>query len=81
MYTKSVGEIIKRYTIKYHCYADDAQVYITLKLCNKRFDISSSIKACIADISTWMNSNILKLNKEGQDQIHCFLIQATCKEN
>jgi len=26
MYTKPVGEIIKRYNIKYHCYTDDIQV-------------------------------------------------------
>jgi len=35
MYTKPVGEIIKRYNIKYHCYADDTQVYMTLKSCDK----------------------------------------------
>ena len=58
------GEIIKRYNTKYHCYADDTQVYMTLNSCDKWNDISSSIKACIANISTWMNSNMLKLNKE-----------------
>jgi len=53
MYTKPVGEIIKRYNIKYQCYTDDTQVYMTLKPCDKWHDISSSIEACIADISTW----------------------------
>ena len=32
MYTKSVGEIIKRYIIKFHCYGDGAQVLKTLKI-------------------------------------------------
>jgi len=64
IYTKPVGEIIKLYNIKYHCYADDTQVYITLKPCDKWNIISSSIEAYIADISTWMNSNMLKLNKD-----------------
>jgi len=50
MYTKPVGEIIKRHNIKYHCYTDDTQVYMTLKPCDKWDDISSSIEACIADI-------------------------------
>jgi len=62
MYTKTVGEIIKPYNIKYQCYADDTQVYMTLKTCDKWDDISSSIEACIADISTLIKSNMLKVN-------------------
>jgi len=42
--------------------------------------ISSSIEACIEDISTWMNGNMLKLNKE-QDIINCFFIQILREEN
>ena len=64
MYTKPVGEIIKRHNIKYRCYADDTQVQMTLKASDKRDDISSSIEACITDISTWMNSDMLKLNTD-----------------
>ena len=52
MYTKPHREIIKRQSIKYHCYADDTQVYMTLKQCRKWDNISSSTEACIADIST-----------------------------
>ena len=44
MYTKPVGEIFKWHTIKY---ADDTQVYMTLKPCDKWDDISPSIEACI----------------------------------
>jgi len=50
MCTKPVDEIITQHIIKYHCYADDTQVY--LKACDKWDDISSSIEACIADIRT-----------------------------
>jgi len=39
MYTKPVGEIIKRHNIKYHCYANDAQVHMTLKPFDKWDDI------------------------------------------
>jgi len=63
MYIKLVSEIIKRYNIKYHCYADDTGVYMSLKSCDKWDDISSSTEACIEDISTRMNSNMLKLNE------------------
>jgi len=44
-------------------------VYITLKLCQISDDISSSIETCIADKSTWMNSNMLKLDKDQTDFI------------
>ena len=64
MYTKPVGELIKRRNIKYHCYTDDMQVYMTLKPCDKWDDISFSIEAGIAYISTWMKSNMRKLNKD-----------------
>jgi len=60
MHTNLLGEIIKRYNIKYLCYADDTRVYMILKSCDKWDDISSPIEACIADISTRMNSNMLK---------------------
>ena len=55
---------LKQHDIKYHCYPDDTQVYMTLQPCNKWDDISSSIDACIEDKSIWMNSNMLKLNKK-----------------
>ena len=48
MYAKLVGEIIKWHNIKYYCYTDDTQVYLTLKPWD---DISSSIEACIEDKS------------------------------
>ena len=64
MCTKPVGEIIKRHNITHHWYNDDTQVYMTSKPCDKWDDISSSIEACIADIITWMNNNMLKLNKD-----------------
>jgi len=64
MYTKPVGEIIRRYNIKYNCSTDDTQVYMILKSYDKWDDISSSFEARIADISTWMNSKMLTLIKD-----------------
>ena len=69
MYNKPVGEIIKRLNIKYHCYADDPQVYMTLKPCDKRDDISSPIESCITDISIWINRNMLKWNKNKTENL------------
>ena len=65
MYTKpGVGEIIKWLNNNYHCYANDTQVYITLKPHNKWDDILSSIEACTEDIIIWVNCNKLKLKKD-----------------
>ena len=46
---------MKLLNIKYYCYAYYAQVYMTLKPCDKRAVISFSIEACIEDITIWMN--------------------------
>jgi len=48
---------------------------MTLKPCNKWDDILSSIEGCIADIGTWMISNMLKLNKDKTE-----LIIFSCKQ-
>jgi len=64
MYTRPVCEVIKRLDIKHHWYADDTQVYMTLKPCDKWDDISSSMEARIEDIGICMNNKLLKLNKD-----------------
>jgi len=79
MYIRPVGEIIKWLNIKYHCYADDTQVYVALKPPYQWDDISYSVESCIVDIRIWMNSHMLKLNKGYIGLV--FLIQATSKEN
>ena len=47
--------------------------------CGEWDDISSLIEACIEDIGIWMNSNMLKLNRDKTK--FSFLIEATCEEN
>ena len=31
MYTKPIGDIVARYGMQYHCYADDTQIYLTVE--------------------------------------------------
>ena len=59
MYTKPVGEIAKSHKINCRCYADDTQVYRTLKSDNNWNGTSSSVQACVADQVNWLNSNML----------------------
>ena len=81
MYIKPVGKIIKQYNIKYHCYADDTQVYMTLKAWYKWDDMSSSIEACIADISTSpgliMNKSEFTLTESLSGEVRYWAIQLT----
>ena len=52
MYTRPLGIIAQRYGVKYHLYADDTQLYISLDPDNE-LNFSSSLKNlehCITDI-------------------------------
>ena len=63
MYTHPLGIIAQRCGIKYHLYANDKQLYISLDPDNV-LNFSSSLKNlehCIADIRLWMTQNLLKL--------------------
>jgi len=58
-----LGIIAQRFWVKYHLYADDIQLYISIDP-NSELNVSSSLKKlehCIADIRLWMNQNLLKL--------------------
>jgi len=65
-------------TIKYYCYGNDTQVYMTSKPSDNLDDISSSTAPCIADMGILMDSNnLLKLNIDNT----AFIVKKTCQEN
>ena len=64
MYTRPLGITAQRYGVKYHLYADDTHLYISLDPDNE-LNFSSSLKNledCIADIRLWMTQNLLNLS-------------------
>ena len=65
MYTRPLGIIAQRNGVKYHLYADDTQLYISLDPDNE-LNFSSSLKNlehCIADIRLWTTQKtLLRLN-------------------
>ena len=69
MFAKPIGEIIRRHNLKYHCYADDSQVYMTFKKTDDWDRVSSSVEACVDEISAWMRANMLKLNQAKTEMI------------
>ena len=46
-----------------HIYADDTQIYITVKLRQEDIDaVVECFEQCITEISIWIKTNFLKLN-------------------
>ena len=66
MYTCPIGSIIKKYSLDYHIYADDIQLYTTFNPADPD-SINASLSllsSCIIEIQNWMTKNYLKLNQE-----------------
>ena len=65
MYTYPVGEIIKGHHLLHHCYADDTQLYITVKpSANDVAGATARLESCVVDIKSWMGRNFLKVNND-----------------
>ena len=70
MYTKLVSDIIRRYGLSHHSYADDTQLYKTMDHSNNNWrDGLSRIQLCVSGIREWMNQNMLKLNDDKTELI------------
>jgi len=56
-----LAPIFPKYNISYHCYADDSQLYLPVRL-----DATASFHVlleCVDDIKRWMTNNFLQLNE------------------
>jgi hypothetical protein len=71
MYTKPVGAICKKHGLEYHYYADDGQLYLSFKpTCPvSKNDSLDRVQSCLAEIVTWMNNNMLKINADKTEVI------------
>ena len=70
MYTKPVSDIIQRYGLSHHSYADDTQLYMTMDHSNNDWrDGLLRIELCVSEIREWMNQNMLKLNDDKTELI------------
>ncbi len=57
-----LGNIIRKYGISFHCYADDTQLYISTK--PDETSKLSKLTECVKNIKDWMTSNFLLLNSD-----------------
>ena len=60
--THKYTDIVKEHNLRYNCYADDTQIYLSIKLNENWASERSAIEACVADVGGWMNRNMLKFN-------------------
>uniref|UniRef100_A0A669EGD2 Reverse transcriptase domain-containing protein n=1 Tax=Oreochromis niloticus TaxID=8128 RepID=A0A669EGD2_ORENI len=67
LYMLPLGSIIRRHSIHFHCYADDTQLYLSMKPGNTHQLVK--LQECLKDIKTWMAANFLLLNSDQTEVI------------
>ncbi len=62
LYMLPLGNIIRKYGISFHCYADDTQLYISTRP-GETFTFSK-LTECVKNTKDWMTNNFLLLNSD-----------------
>uniref|UniRef100_A0A674PN03 Reverse transcriptase domain-containing protein n=1 Tax=Takifugu rubripes TaxID=31033 RepID=A0A674PN03_TAKRU len=69
LYMLPLGNIIRQHGINFHCYADDTQLYLSMK--PEETEKLVKLQTCLKDIKSWMSSNFLLLNP-GKTEVMVF---------
>ncbi len=64
IYTLPIGDIVRKYNMSFHLYADYTQLYMTFdnNIPISKATAQSQMECCIEEIRSWMHLNKLKLN-------------------
>uniref|UniRef100_A0A8C2C292 Reverse transcriptase domain-containing protein n=1 Tax=Cyprinus carpio TaxID=7962 RepID=A0A8C2C292_CYPCA len=62
IYMLPLGNIIRKYGISFHCYADDTQLYISTR--PDETSKLSKLTECVKNVKDWMTNNFLLLNSD-----------------
>ncbi len=57
-----LGNVIRKYGISFHCYADDTQLYISTR--PDETSKLSKLTECVKNLKDWMTNNFLLLNSD-----------------
>lgn len=58
IYMLHLGHIFKKYNVKYHCYADNMQIYLLVTVS----DASQQLQTYLSKVHHWMCDDFLHLN-------------------
>ena len=64
LYSQYIASIIRRHGLKYHIYADDVQIYMSLnpKVPGDAACAIFKLSSCVKEVRHWLTRNMLKLN-------------------
>ena len=65
-YMLPLGDILRHLHVKFHCYADDQQIYIEFFIGES---VSEKIEECLAYIFHWMRTNFVMCNTDKTEMI------------